>query len=181
MFQVRSIQSFLFLRVIPQSDDAFCNLMNHIGNHAPDHEAVGFIYPDRGEVFVPWDESAEGTALIQKVASRWRTKISLRSILNVFFSCCKNTKNIRNSSLYPRLYFFLCFFREKLCYSAIYAYLCTRNWFAVATCRYRNGGGLRLKGNRVRSPDSPAAVNIFFRNEWHECHRGRTGKHLKGH
>lgn len=101
------------------------------------------------------------------------------SFLNVFFSCCKNTKNIRNSSLYPRLYFFLCFFREKLCYSAIYAYLCTRNWFAVATCRYRNGGGLRLKGNRVRSPDSPAAVNIFFRNEGHECHRGRTGKHLK--
>ena len=110
MFQVRSIPSFLFLRVIPQSDDAFCNLMNHIGNHAPDHEAVGFIYPDRGEVFVPWDESAEGTALIQKVASRWRTKISLRSILNVFFSCCKNTKNIRNSSLYPRLYFFSVFF-----------------------------------------------------------------------
>ena len=64
MFQVRSIPSFLFLRVIPQSDDAFCNLMNHIGNHAPDHEAVGFIYPDRGEVFVPWDEPAEGTALI---------------------------------------------------------------------------------------------------------------------
>ena len=38
--------------------------MNRIGNHAPDHEAVGFIYPDRGEVFVPWDEPAEGTALI---------------------------------------------------------------------------------------------------------------------
>ena len=64
MFQVRSIPSFLFLRVIPQSDELFCNLMNHIGNHAPDHEAVGFIYPDRGEVFVPWDEPAEGTALI---------------------------------------------------------------------------------------------------------------------
>ena len=43
------------------------------------------------------------------------------------------------------------------------------------------GGGLRLKGNRVRSPDSPAAVNIFFCNEGHECHRGRTGKLLKGH
>lgn len=42
------------------------------------------------------------------------------------------------------------------------SYLCTRNWFAVATCRYRMGGGLRLKGNRVRGPDSPAAVNIFF-------------------
>ena len=64
MFQVRSIPSFLFLRVIPQSDESFRNLMNHIGNHAPDHEAVGFIYPDRGEVFVPWDEPAEGTALI---------------------------------------------------------------------------------------------------------------------
>lgn len=38
--------------------------MNHIGNHAPDHEAVGFIYPDRGEVLVPWDEPAEGAALI---------------------------------------------------------------------------------------------------------------------
>ena len=64
MFQVRSIPSFLFLRVIPQSDDAFCNLMNHIGNHAPDHEAVGFIYPDRREVLVPWNEPAEGAALI---------------------------------------------------------------------------------------------------------------------
>ena len=38
--------------------------MNYIGNYAPDHEAVVFIYPDRGEVFVPWDEPAEGTALI---------------------------------------------------------------------------------------------------------------------
>ena len=64
MFQVRSIPSFLFLRVIPQSDELFCNLMNHIGNHAPDHEAVGFIYPDRGEVLVPWDEPSEGSALI---------------------------------------------------------------------------------------------------------------------
>lgn len=64
MFQVRSIPSFLFLRVIPQSDELFCNLMNHIGNHAPDHEAIGFIYPDRGEVLVPWNEPAEGAALI---------------------------------------------------------------------------------------------------------------------
>ena len=64
MFQVRSIPSFLFLRVIPQSDESFRNLMNHIGNHAPDHEAVGFIYPDWGEVFVPWDKPSEGTALI---------------------------------------------------------------------------------------------------------------------
>lgn len=48
--------SFLFL--------SFRNLMNHIGNHAPDHEAVGFIYPDRGEVLVPWNEPAEGAALI---------------------------------------------------------------------------------------------------------------------
>ena len=47
---------FLFL--------SFRNLMNHIGNHAPDHEAVGFIYPDRGEVLVPWNEPAEGAALI---------------------------------------------------------------------------------------------------------------------
>ena len=38
--------------------------MNLIGNYAPDHEAVGFIYPDRGEVFVPWDEPAKGSALI---------------------------------------------------------------------------------------------------------------------
>ena len=64
MFQVRSIPSFLFLRVIPQSDESFRNQMNHIGNYAPDHEAVGFIYPDRGEVLVPWDEPAEGAALI---------------------------------------------------------------------------------------------------------------------
>ena len=47
-----------------QSDESFCNLMNHIGNHAPDHESVGLIYPDWSEVFVPWDEPAEGTALI---------------------------------------------------------------------------------------------------------------------
>ena len=64
MFQVRSIPSFLFLRVIPQSDESFRNLMNYIGNHAPNHEAVGFIYPDRGEVLVPWDEPAEGAAII---------------------------------------------------------------------------------------------------------------------
>ena len=38
--------------------------MNHIGNHAPNHESVGLIYPDWSEVFVPWDEPAEGTALI---------------------------------------------------------------------------------------------------------------------
>ena len=38
--------------------------MNYIGNYAPDHEAVVFIYPDWGEVFVPWDEPAEGAALI---------------------------------------------------------------------------------------------------------------------
>lgn len=38
--------------------------MNHIGNHAPNHESVGFIYPDRREVFVPWNEPAEGAALI---------------------------------------------------------------------------------------------------------------------
>ena len=55
---------FLFLRVILQFDDSFCNLMNHIGNYAPNHESVGLIYPDWGEVFVPWDEPAEGTALI---------------------------------------------------------------------------------------------------------------------
>lgn len=44
--------------------ELFCNLMNYIGNYAPDHESVGFIYPDRGEVLVPWDKPAEGTALI---------------------------------------------------------------------------------------------------------------------
>ena len=44
--------------------ELFCNLMNDIGNYAPDHEAVGFIYPDRREVFVPWDEPSEGSALI---------------------------------------------------------------------------------------------------------------------
>ena len=38
--------------------------MNHIGNHAPNHESVGLIYPDRGEVLVPWDEPSEGSALI---------------------------------------------------------------------------------------------------------------------
>lgn len=44
--------------------ELFCNLMNYIGNYAPDHESVGFIYPDRGEVLVPWNEPSEGTALI---------------------------------------------------------------------------------------------------------------------
>lgn len=38
--------------------------MNYIGNHAPNHESVGFIYPDRREVLVPWNEPAEGAALI---------------------------------------------------------------------------------------------------------------------
>ena len=38
--------------------------MNHIGNYAPNHESVGFIYPDWGEVLVPWNEPAEGAALI---------------------------------------------------------------------------------------------------------------------
>ena len=38
--------------------------MNHIGNHAPNHESVGLIYPDWGEVLVPWNEPAEGAALI---------------------------------------------------------------------------------------------------------------------
>ena len=38
--------------------------MNYIGNYAPNHESVGLIYPDWSEVFVPWDEPAEGAALI---------------------------------------------------------------------------------------------------------------------
>ncbi len=49
--------------------------MNHIGNHAPDHEAVGFIYPDRGEVLVPWNEPAEGAALIH-------LELSFRNLMN---------------------------------------------------------------------------------------------------
>ena len=64
MFQIRSIPSFLILEVILQSDELFCNLMNYIGNYAPNHEPVVFIYPDWGEVFVPWDEPAEGSAFI---------------------------------------------------------------------------------------------------------------------
>ena len=44
--------------------ELFCNLMNDIGNYTPDHEAVGFIYPDRREIPVPWDEPSEGSALI---------------------------------------------------------------------------------------------------------------------
>ena len=62
MLQTRSIPSFLMRVFI--CIYLFRNLMNHIGNHAPDHEAVGFIYPDRGEVLVPWNEPAEGAALI---------------------------------------------------------------------------------------------------------------------
>ena len=44
--------------------ELFCNLMNYIGNYAPNHEPVVFIYPDRGEIPVPWDEPSEGSALI---------------------------------------------------------------------------------------------------------------------
>ena len=61
MFPIRSIPVFLSLQFLFLS---FRNLMNHIGNHTPNHEAVGFIYPDRGEVLVPWDEPSEGSALI---------------------------------------------------------------------------------------------------------------------
>lgn len=38
--------------------------MNHIGHHAPNHEPVGFIYPDRREITVPWDEPAKGSAFV---------------------------------------------------------------------------------------------------------------------
>ena len=62
MLQTRSIPSFLMRVFI--CIYLFRNLMNHIGNHTPNHEAVGFIYPDRGEVLVPWDEPSEGSALI---------------------------------------------------------------------------------------------------------------------
>ena len=62
MLQTRSIPSFLMRVFI--CIYLFRNLMNHIGNHAPDHEAVVFIYPNRGEVLVPWNEPAEGAALI---------------------------------------------------------------------------------------------------------------------
>ena len=64
MFQIRSIPSFLILEVILQSDELFCNLMNHIGNHSPNHEPVVFINSYRREITVPWDEPAEGSAFI---------------------------------------------------------------------------------------------------------------------
>lgn len=38
--------------------------MNHIGHHAPYHEPVGFIYPDRREITVPGDEPAKGSAFV---------------------------------------------------------------------------------------------------------------------
>lgn len=38
--------------------------MNHIGHHAPNHEPVGFIHPDRREFTVPWDEPAKGSAFV---------------------------------------------------------------------------------------------------------------------
>lgn len=38
--------------------------MDHVGHYAPDHEAVGLIHTDGGEMLVPRHKPTEGAALI---------------------------------------------------------------------------------------------------------------------
>lgn len=41
-----------------------CKRVDNVGYYSPDHEPVGFIYTDRRETLVPWDEPAEAAAFV---------------------------------------------------------------------------------------------------------------------